>query len=311
MLQIHTGEKIGPYQVDGFLGRGAFAQVYRAQDPSGRSVALKVGDDSGGGRFLPRFGEVTLTRDPRAVSPDECPAEALFLDPVNGARAEVLDAAEVDDLLLAEGRLLEQADGHHVPRLHGIIDQKGRPVLALDLVPGSTLRERIRSMEGVRLDWLLDACTAVQELQQKGWHCHGDLKPENIFVGDDGRVTLIDPVPESCREDRIVTTPWYNPFLRWDGKGDAQALGIMLYELLVGALPFDRVPWSLAGTAPESHDEEDRALSMSMFLSYPPMRELNALAPRQLEHVFRAVTCDADYGLAELQADLEDFLLRT
>ncbi|MHC4837146.1 MAG: protein kinase domain-containing protein [Planctomycetota bacterium] len=311
MLQIQTGEKIGPYQVDGFLGRGAFAQVYRAHDPSGRTVALKVGDDSGGGRFLPRFGEVTVTRDPRAVSPDECPAEALFLDPVDGARAEVLDAAEVDDLLLAEARLLEKAGGHHVPRLHGILDQKGRPVLALDFVAGSTLRERIRSMEGVRLGWLLDACKAVQELQQKGWNCHGDLKPENILVGDDGRVTLIDPVPESCREDRIVTTPWYNPFLRWDGKGDAQALGIVLYELLVGALPFDRVPWSLAGTASESHDEEDRALSMSLFLAYPPMRELNALAPRHLEHVFHAVTCDADYGLAELRADLEDFLLRT
>ena len=87
MLQIQTGQKIGQYQVEGFLGRGAFAQVFLAIDPKGRRVALKVGDDSGGGRFLPRFGEVTVTRDPRAVSPDETPAEAMFLDPVGGAVA--------------------------------------------------------------------------------------------------------------------------------------------------------------------------------------------------------------------------------
>ena len=109
MLQIHTGQRVGAYQITGFLGRGAFAQVHLAEDPCGRQVALKVGDVQGGGSFLPRFGEITFTRDPRAVCPDEAPAEALFLDPERGARAEVLGATEVDELIEHEAELLAKS----------------------------------------------------------------------------------------------------------------------------------------------------------------------------------------------------------
>lgn len=310
MLQIQTGQKLGKYQVDAFLGRGAFAQVYSAQDEMGRRVALKVGDDSGGGRFLPRFGEVTVTRDPRAVSPDETPAEALFLDPVDGATAEVLDAAEVDELLLNEANLLRLAPGITTPRLHEVLEVDGRPVLVMDQIPGSTLRERIRSMEGVKVGWLLEAAIAVERLTESGWKCHGDLKPENILITPSEEVFLIDPVPESCREDRIVTTPWYNPFLRWDTKGDAQALAIMIYELMVGAMPFEKVPWSLAGTSPDAHSEEERSLSWSLFLACPQMSELNALTPRHFEFIFHHAMCEEGYGLSDLRNDLEDFLQR-
>jgi serine/threonine protein kinase len=310
MLQIQTGQKIGQYQVEGFLGRGAFAQVFLATDAKGVRVALKVGDDSGGGRFLPRFGEVTVTRDPRAVSPDETPAEAMFLDSMDGARAEVLNAGEVDELLLKEADLLRSAPGITTPRLHEVIQVEGRPVLVMDYIAGTTLRERIRSMEGIKISWLLDVAIAAERLIEGGWQCHGDLKPENIIVNDLEEVFLIDPVPESCREDRVVTTPWYNPFLRWDQKGDAQALAIMIYELMVGALPFDQVPWSLAGTCHTTHCEEERDLSLSMFLACPPMREINALTPSHFEHIFHRAMCEEKYGLSELRSDLEDFLLR-
>ncbi len=310
MLQIQTGQKIGQYQVEGFLGRGAFAQVFLATDAQGRRVALKVGDNSGGGRFLPRFGEVTVTRDPRAVSPDETPAEAMFLDPVDGARAEVLDASEVDELLLKEAALLRAAPGTTTPRLHEVIEVEGRPVLVMDHISGTTLRERIRSMEGIKISWLLDVAIAAERLIEGGWTCHGDIKPENILVNDQEEIFLIDPVPESCRADRVVTTPWYNPFLRWDQKGDAQALAIMIYELMVGAMPFDKVPWSHAGTCHTSHSEEERNLSLSMFLACPQMREINALTPRHFEHIFHRAMCEESYGLVELRTDLEDFLLR-
>lgn len=310
MLQIQTGQKIGRYQVEGFLGRGAFAQVFLATDSKGRRFALKVGDDSGGGRILPRFGEVTVTRDPRAVSPDETPAEAMFLDPIDGARAEVLDAHEVDELLIKEAELLRKADGNQAPRLHEIVEVDGRPVLVMDHIAGSTLRERIRSMEGVKLGWILEAARAVERHCEFGWTCHGDIKPENIIINDEEEVFLLDPVPASCREDRIVTTPWYNPFLRWDEKGDCQAFAIMLYELMVGAVPFDKVPWSLAGTCHTAHTDDERQMSLSMYLAYPPMRELNALTPRHIEHIFHRSMCDEAYSLSDLCADLEDFLLR-
>ncbi len=310
MLQIQTGQKIGRYQVESFLGRGAFAQVFLATDSKGRRFALKVGDDSGGGKYLPRFGEVTVTRDPRAVSPDETPAEAMFLDPIEGARAEILDATEVDELLLKEADLLRAANGHGVPQLHEVFTQNERPVLVMDFIDGSTLRERIRSMEGVKLGWLLQAAQILEFQCAHGWNCHGDIKPENIIITDEEEVFLLDPVPESCREDRIVTTPWYNPFLRWDEKGDAQSFAIILYELMVGALPFDQVPWSLAGTCLNAHSLEEREMSMSLYLAYPPMREINALTPRHVEYMFHRCLCDADYGLSQLCADLNAFLLK-
>lgn len=309
MLQIQTGQKIGQYQVEGFLGRGAFAQVFLATDPKGRRVALKMGDDSGGGRFLPRFGEVTVTRDPRALSPDETPAEAMFLDPVEGARSEVLNAKEIDDLLIQEAEMLRLADGNSVPRLHEILYVEERPVLVMDHIPGTTLRERIRSMEGVKLGWILEAAQIVQRNCESGWTCHGDIKPENIIITEQEEVILIDPVAKACREDSIVTTPWYNPFLRWDTKGDAQSFAIILYELMIGAVPFDQVPWSMAGTCASAHSEEEREMSLSLYLAYPPMRELNVLTPRYVEQMFHRAMCDSSYDLAELVSDLEEFLL--
>lgn len=310
MLQIVTGQRIGPYQVTGFLGRGAFAQVFEAVDATGRSVALKLGDDSGGGRFLKRFREITAQRSPSAISPDETPAEAMFLDPLDGARSELLDGAEVDEMLFKEARLLEEAGGRGMPELHDVIEVDRRPVLVMQKLAGATLRERIRSLEGVKLQWMVELTYVLERIQALGWTCHGDVKPENVFVCDDGAIMLLDPVPRAERADVVVTTPWYNPFLRRDAKGDSQAVGIMLYELLAGALPFEQVPFRYAGCAPPLDDGEERDLLMSLFLSFPKPRELNPRCPREFDRVVYRVLADEGYGLSDLRLDLEDFLLR-
>lgn len=310
MLQIQTGQRVGAYQITGFLGRGAFAQVHLAEDACGRQVALKVGDVQGGGAFLRRFPEITTARDPGAISPDEAPAEAMFLDPERGARAEVLGASEVDELIEHEAALLAKADGRGAPRFYDLIRPDGRPVIVMEPIRGVTLRQRIRTLEGVKVAWLGRTAEALETLAARGWTCHGDLKPENVMVTEDERIVLIDPVPESCREDRVVTTPCYNPFLRWDAKGDAQALGIMLYELLACSLPFERSPWPLAGVSPRAKGEEERRLSLALYLSYPPLREVNALTPAALEDVVHRAICDARTGPAEFRAGIERFLMR-
>lgn len=310
MLHIGAGQRVGDYQVTGFLGRGAFAQVFAAEGPQGVRVALKVGDQSGGGRFLPRFAEVTSERDPNRISPDETPAEALFLDPAAGARAEVLDLAEVDQILRGEALLLRAASHPATVRLLDLIEPEDRPVLVLELLSGATIRERIRSLEGVKLRWVLEAMRAVEhEIATGAWSFHGDIKPDNLFVSDDDRIRVLDPVPPSGRPDLILATPHYNPFLLQSGKGDAHSFAILLYELLCGGVPFAKVPWEYAGTDPGRVLSEDRELSRSFYLSYPRLREVNIRAPRELERAIYHTLCDADFGLGDLRRALEDFLL--
>ena len=309
MLHLATGQTVGGYQVTGFLGRGAFALVYAAEGTNGDRVAIKIGDSSGGGRFLPRFAEVTAERDPERISPDETPAEALFLDPERGARPEVVGPSEVDQMILAEGRLLAAAESPTVVRLHETLEVDGRPALVLDLLSGSTLRERMRSLEGVKMRWILDAVKAVETQIERGhWTCHGDIKPENLFVTDADEIRLLDPVAPCERPDMVVATPHYNPFLRQDAKGDAQATAILIYELLCSCLPFRQVPWPQARIE-SSVAPEDLALSRSWYLGYPRPRDLNPRAPKELERVVYRALCDDDYGLRELREDLESFLM--
>ncbi len=309
MLQITNGQRIGRFQVLGFLGRGAFAQVFLAEGRDGRRVALKLGDESGGGRFLHRFHEITGERNPMGVSPDETPAEAMFLDPVEGARAEVLDASEVDLLLWDEARLLEQAKGEGFPELYDVAEVDGRPVLVEEAIDGYTIRERIRSLEGIKLSWLLEVARKLERTQEWGWGCHGDVKPENIIIGVDERVVLLDPVAATDRHDLIVTTPWYNPFLLRSAKGDAQALGVILYELLCGALPFEQVPFRYAGCGEGAAPSDDRDLLLSMFLSFPRPRDINPRSPRELDRILHRTVADENYSLPHLRHDLESFLL--
>ncbi len=56
MLRISNGQTIANYQVEAFLGRGAFTQVFLVSDAQGNHWAMKLGDDSGGGKNLPPFG---------------------------------------------------------------------------------------------------------------------------------------------------------------------------------------------------------------------------------------------------------------
>lgn len=311
MLDIALGQKIASYRVQSFLGRGAFAQIYLALDSRNKPVAIKVGDQSGGGRYLHRFGEVTSVRSPEGVSPDETPAEALFLDPVDGSHAELLDAPEVDDLLRSEAALLRAAHGRGTPKLRRVAEHEGRPALVMEYIAGKSLRDRIRDLSGIKLRWVLQAVRQLEILIDSGaWRRHGDIKPENILVAEDEQVYLIDPSPEDLGEGRLISTPFYNPFLRDDAKADVQAFGIILYEMLTGALPFDQVPWEFAGRASLESEAEERDFSYSYYLTYPRPRELNANSPAPIERAIYRCLCDENFGLTELRGTLEDFLQR-
>ena len=305
MIRLETGETIGTYRIVDFIARGGFACVYQAEDAKGQKVALKIGDLAGGGRYITRCLEVTSHRSPDWISPDETPGEAIFFRS-DGIRVDFLDVTEIDQLLRLEGELLAGSKSQHLVRLRETIEHEGRPVLVMDFVRGKTLREKIRALEGIRLNWFLSLVRALQRLEKNGQlGYHGDLKPENILVKPSGSVIMIDPAMRDGSRALVSTTPHYNPLLLRSPKADVMGIGVMLYEILTGTLPFDEVPWRYAGR--EQGGEIER-LSLSYFLSYPPPRELNPNTPEPLAQiVYRCLTVP-DYGLPELEKDLVSFL---
>ena len=306
MMKLAVGELVEGYRITRFLGRGGFASVYLAEhEESGSKVALKVGGISGGGRQVTRLLEVTSRRSLEGISPDELPAEAVFFES-EGVRIDLFDQDEVTTMLRAEGDLLAGCDHENLVTVRDRLMVDSQPVLVLDYVRGKTMREKIRSLEGIHLNWFLSITRALISLRESGSMLyHGDLKPENVIVKPSGKVVLLDPAMRMPDRPVVTTTPHYNPMLLTDSKADVMAIGIMIYEILTGTLPFDEVPWEFAGR--QSGGETQR-LSLSYFFSYTPPNALNPKTPEELERiVYRCITVQ-EYGLSELQADLEAFI---
>ncbi len=222
--ELEPGAVFGRYVIVSTIGRGGMGVVYRArQDKPGREVALKL--------IRPGWMSASLLRR------FEFEAELL-------GRLKHPGIAQVYEA--------------------GVDDATGTPYFAMELVDGVPLTE-YANQRGLslrrRLDLFAKVCDAVQHAHARGV-IHRDLKPGNILVADVGdppepqpkvldfgvaRATDADiaaTTVETAVGALVGTVPYMSPEQvggdpgELDTRSDVYALGVVLYELLAGRLPY-------------------------------------------------------------------------
>jgi serine/threonine-protein kinase len=205
--------RIGRYDVIGLLGQGAMGAVLRARDSLlDRDVALKV--------MLPQ-----IAADPEQKLRFEREARAI-------ARMMHPNVVTIFDL------------GYHTD---------GSPYIAMELLRGQDLFHALRSgtplaMER-RLSLILQVLDGVGHAHRVGI-VHRDIKPANTFLDEAGGVKIMDfgiarfTAASMTSSGVIVGTANYMApeqvnGARVDGRADLFSVGCMLYELLIGRLPFE------------------------------------------------------------------------
>jgi serine/threonine protein kinase len=232
--QSLTPRKLGRYQILSLLGRGGMGEVYLAEDPRlGRKLALKL---------LPQ--EFTLDRERVQRFKQEARAASGLNHP------NIITIFEID-------QVQTEAGGVHF--------------IAEEFIDGQTLRQRLAggAMKlSEALDVAVQVASALAEAHAAGI-VHRDIKPENIMLRRDGYVKVLDfglaKLTEVGSGERTPSTtpdsPLQTPSLhsdpgimmgtprymspeqirgrQVDARADIFSLGVVLYEMVAGRVPFD------------------------------------------------------------------------
>jgi serine/threonine protein kinase len=213
MITVHAGEKLDHYQIERVVARSGMASIFDAVDTrTGKRVAIKV------------------------------PHPEMEADPVLFERFK------------REIEIGQKLDHPGVMKVYPN-DDRTDLYMVMEWVPGRLLRQ-ILAQEGKlaperAINIAIQICNALDYIHKHGI-IHRDLKPENIMVGDDDNIKIIDfgiagdsaarRITFTKITDAMGTPDYISPEQvkgnRGDGRSDIYAVGIMLYEMLTGKVPF-------------------------------------------------------------------------
>jgi eukaryotic-like serine/threonine-protein kinase len=207
-------ERLGPLTLVSQLGVGKNCQIWEATDQAGDRCVVK------------------------AVVPE------MASDP------------DVRQLFAHELKVASSLDHPTIIRIHRLSEEGGLPHLVMELFRHPNLKQQIQAGPNLLLPKLQRIVTelalALDHVHARGW-VHRDVKPENILVGDDGQVKLID-FAIAARVSGLVgklfggkTPPQGSPSYMspeqirgqaLDARSDIYSFGCVLFELLAGRPPY-------------------------------------------------------------------------
>jgi serine/threonine protein kinase len=279
------GKRIGPYLVDGLLGRGGMGVVYRAHRADGefeQKVAIKLID-------LP------------------------------------LATATFRERFRQERQILASLEHPYIARLlDGGVTAHGDPYLVMEFVDGIPIHrycERQNLTLRQRLKLFLKVCEAVQFAHQN-FVVHRDLKPDNILIAADGTPRLLDFGTAKLLTPTIAAagvgltrdgcqsfTPQYASPEQVLGHpvtaaSDTYSLGVLLYLLLTGSLPYELAELTTAELLRVVCNEPPRKPVPSAALGWQLDADLDAILRKALRKEPGARYATA----AELASDVHAWL---
>jgi serine/threonine-protein kinase len=266
-----TGENVGPYRIIEKLGQGGMATVYKAYHAAlDRNVALKV--------LHPAFRE-----DPH------------FLERFH-----------------REAKLVARLEHSNIVPIYDFAEHEGRPYLVMKFIHGQTLKSRLQS-GSISLEegnQILKAVGDALSYAHENGVLHRDVKPSNILLADDGRYYLADFGLARIAElgastlsgDMLMGTPHYiSPEQArgdkdLDERTDIYSLGIVLYETVVGRVPFSAdTPFSII------HDH--------IYTPLPLPCEVNPAVPPEIQNVLlKALAKDREDRFVTAQQMVDAYL---